>query len=153
VLRIAALAIPSPARSDRAYTILLTAMGAAAQKGATNVPLAALDDAIRYGPESMLAPFLLLKGHALLAAATSREDAMRAAWCFVRIAVHFPDDPRVPEALQGAARAVERYGRTDQAVELWKECRDSPHVTELLRNQAEADLQRLGATAARPKSR
>ncbi len=149
VPRIVTLAIPAEARSDRAYTILLTAMGAAAQKGATNVSLSALDDAIRHGPESMLAPLLLFKGEALLAAATSREDAMRAAWCFVRVAVHFPDDPRVPEALQGAARAAERYGRTDQAVELWKECRDSPHVTELLRNEAEGERKRLGGTGAK----
>lgn len=142
---VAALTIPEPARSERAYRIQRHAMLAlsADDGGAAAELLAHLDHAIRDCPDAMLPSFLLLKGDLLARSAATPEERMEAAWPFLRVAIHFPDDPRAAEGLYGAALVVERLGRSDQATELLKECMAHERATDGTRALADAALSRL----------
>ena len=68
----------------------------------------------------------------------------------MRVAIHFPDDAGAADGLYGAARAVERIGRVDKAIELLEECLGHPRLTPQTRRSAETALMRLrgGAGAA-----
>jgi tetratricopeptide (TPR) repeat protein len=141
--RLGTTAIPAAARSERVYAIQAHALRETLEQGTTQAALTGLDEAIRDGPESALPALLLLKGRALLSQATSPEEAMRAAWAFLRVAVHFPNDERASEALLGAAASAERYGRQDQAIELLSECVAGSAATPPVRQAAEETLRRL----------
>jgi TolA-binding protein len=91
-------------------------------------------------PERSLPGFLILKGRLLLRTATLREDTIRAAWCFMRVVIHLPDDPLVPEALVEAAGALRRLERADQAASLLNECLAHARIGDEARKQAEAML-------------
>ncbi|MEK7730999.1 MAG: hypothetical protein AAB363_04000, partial [Planctomycetota bacterium] len=113
---VAALPFPEAVRSEHGYAGVLAALRETLQSGVTAERLAYLDRAVRDCPDATLPGFMLLKGETLLRTAVAREDIIRASWPFLRVVVHIPDDPRAAEALLGAASAVERLGRTDQAV-------------------------------------
>ena len=76
---------------------------------------------------------------------TTREEIIRAAWPFMRVAIHFPEDPRAAQGLYGAAQAVERTGRKDKAAQLLEECLGHRSLTAETRSLAEAALNRLKA--------
>jgi tetratricopeptide (TPR) repeat protein len=141
--RVASLAIPPAARSDRLYAVQLAALAELLRRGNTTAALKAVDLAMTDAPESVLPALLMLKGEALLAAGQQPEEQMRAAWAFMRVVIHFPEDRLVPHALQGAAAAAERYGRVDQAVALLEQCLSLRQTTESTRQSAEAELRRL----------
>ncbi len=144
--RVATLSIPPDARSGPAFAILLDGMGRALDEDVKFVSPSALDCAIRDCPESVLPGFLLLKGRFLLKSASNREGAIRAAWAFMRVAIHFPDDPRAGDGLYGAALALERIGRTGKAKELLEECLGHGQLTIQTRQSADKALQRLRAS-------
>ena len=91
----------------------------------------------------MLPDFLLLKGETLLRTASTRDDLIRAAWPFLRAAIHFRDSPQAPEGLYGAALVLERVGRTDKAVDLLAECLAHKRISEQVRTMAEAARVRM----------
>ena len=85
-----------------------------------------------------------MKGETLLRTATSRAEIIRAAWAFMRVAIHMPSDPRAAEGLLGAAAAVERIGRKDKAIALLEEClQRKTGLTDQTRREAEAAIIRL----------
>ncbi len=108
-------------RCHRAYELQWTALDQALADAVDDELLEALDRAIRDCPKTMLPAFLVLRGESLIRGATTREDYIRAAWPFMRVVVHMPNDKLVPRALLGAARAVEHIGRGDKAIELLEE--------------------------------
>ncbi|MEK7710900.1 MAG: hypothetical protein AAB341_03300 [Planctomycetota bacterium] len=149
---VAELSIAAPARSEGVYAIVLAAMqtafirtpsasaGSWPVAGAPGSDQAALDRAMRDCPERSLPGFLILKGRLLLRTAKSREDVIHAAWCFMRVVIHLPDDPLVPEALVAAAGALRRLERADQAASLLNECLAHARIGDETRKQAEAML-------------
>jgi tetratricopeptide (TPR) repeat protein len=145
--RVAVLSIPPSARSEPAYTILLEGLREALGGDAESAALAALNDAIRDCPESLLPGFLLLKGRTLIRSASTREEIIRACWPLMRVAIHFPKDAGAAEGLYDAAQAVERIGRVDRAIELLEECLGHPRLTPETRRSAETALMRLRGTA------
>ena len=138
--RVAELSIAAPARSEGVYAIVLAAMQTATSESATPSHFAALDRAIRDCPERSLSGFLILKGRLLFRTAKTREDVIHAAWCFMRVAIHLPDDPLVPEALVEAAGALRGLEREDQAASLLDECLTNVRIGEETRKQAEEML-------------
>ena len=141
--RIAAIAIPESQGSARAYEIQLAALEQSTTEGFAPEAQAALDQAIRHCPAAALPSFLLLKGRLLLKAASTREDLIRASWPFMRVAIHFPDDPRAAEGLVGAAQVLGRLGNRRKAFELLDECLQHAHLQEETRLAAEEARQRL----------
>lgn len=141
--RVATLSIPPAARSELVFSILLDGMGKALDRSVSDESLSALDSAIRDCPESILPSFLLLKGRVQLGLASNREEAIRAAWAFMRVAIHYRDDPRAADGLYGAALSLDRIGRTDKAVELLEECLGCGRLTIQTRQSARELLQRL----------
>ena len=117
----ATLDISERLRCHRVFTIQLTALERSMIDTVEKEALAALDQAIRDCPKTMLPSFLLLRGESLMRVATTREDYIRAAWPLMRVVAHMPDDPLVPRALLRVAHAVEYIGRRDKAVELLEE--------------------------------
>ena len=118
---VATLEISERLRCHRAFTVQLTALEQSMIDVVSKESLAALDQAIRDCPKTMLPSFLLLRGESLMRVATTREDYIRAAWPFMRVVAHMPDHPLVPRALLRVAQAVEHIGRSDKAVELLEE--------------------------------
>ena len=147
---VAALPLPEAIRSERVYAGMLAALRETLQSGVTAEQLAYLDRAVRDCPDASLPGFMLLKGESLLRTAVAREDIIRAAWPFLRVVVHMPDDPRAAEALLGAASAVEHLGRPDQAVTFVEECLAHKRLSDETRGKAQAMLTRLRSTSATP---
>ena len=133
---VARLSIAAPARSEGVYAMVLAALQVATRESASPSDFAALDNAIRDCPEASLPGFLMLKGRLLLRAAKSRDEVIRAAWCFMRVVVHAPDDPLTPEALVAAAGALKRLERAEQAAALLDECLAHSKVGEETRKKA-----------------
>lgn len=144
---VATIPIPPPVRSERMYRIQLEAMEAAFDANAGEAALAALDRTIRDCPQTVLPSFLLLRGEWLLRAASTREEIVRAAWPFMRAAIHFPADARAAQGLYRAATALERLGRVDKAVQLLRECLGHAAVDGETRRLAEVALARLSPSA------
>ncbi len=141
---IAVMVIPELLGCERVYTIQLVALKGALSDDVRPEELESLDRAIRDCPKATLPGFLLLKGETLLRTATTREEIIRAAWPFMRVAIHMPSDPRAAEGLVGAAAAVERMGRRDKAIALLEECLQRKRgLTKETRQKAEAALSRL----------
>jgi len=147
---VAALTIPESVRSERVYAGVLSALQETLQAGPNSARLADLDRAIRDCPDASLPSFLLLKGEFLLRTALVREDIIRASWPFLRVVVHAPDDPRAADGLLGSASALERLGRSDQAVALVEECLAHKRVDDRTRERARTMLARLRSANATP---
>lgn len=147
---VAALPVPEAVRSERVYAGVLAAMQETLKAGVSSARLADLDRAVRDCPDSLLPSFLLLKGETLLRTAAARDDIIRASWPFLRVVVHTPDDPRAADGLLGAASAVERLGRKDQAVAFVEECLAHRRLADETRGKAQAMLTRLRSTDATP---
>ena len=145
---VSAMMIPEIVRSERVFAVVLAAMRVTLQSGVTAEQLGYLDRAVRDCPDASLPGFMLLKGETLLRIAGSREDVMRASWPFLRVVVHMPDDPQAADGLLGAASAVERLGRTDQAVALVEECLTHKQLSDETRGKAQMMLTRLRPTGA-----
>lgn len=147
---VSALVIPEAVRSERVFAVVLAALRETLQSGVTTERLAYLDRAVRDCPDASLSGFMLLKGETLLRTAVAREDIIRASWPFLRVVVHMPDDPRAADGLLGAASAVERLGRTDQAIALVEECLAHKRLSDESRGKAQSMLARLRSTNATP---
>lgn len=122
---------------SRAYTRRLAV-------GEQEQVLAAANAELLTAPLAVLPELLLIKARALLAAARTPEESARAAWAAMRIAIHYPDDPLVPEALLLSAEVHERLERLPTAGRLLEECLQHPRVLPAHRDQAAARLERLG---------
>jgi len=140
---IATMSIPPEARSQRVYETHLYALRAALGDGVAPELLDGLDRAVRDCPDEALPGLMLLKGEALMTTATTHEDIIRASWPFLRVAIHFPDDPLAADGLYRAALALERLGREDKAMELLEECLGHERVTDPTRKLAESARLRL----------
>jgi len=147
---VAALSIPEAVRSERVYTGVLAAMSQTMKESGGANQLTDLDRAVHDCPDTLLPSFLLLKGETLLRTALARDDVIRASWPFLRVVIHMADDPRAADGLWGAARAVERLGRRDQATALVEECLAHKHVSDETRGKAAAMLTRLRSSGATP---
>lgn len=145
VKAIAGLCIPANARSERVYEIQLHALRATAVNGVDSGILRNLHQAIRDCPDTVLPDLLLLKGDMLFKTAAMREDIVRSCWPFLRVAIHYPDDPRGTEGLYRAALVLERLGNRGKAIELLEECVGQKQVTSETRRGAEAAASRLRA--------
>lgn len=142
--RIVGLTLPAAVRTPEVYAIQLRALRESLGTGAVEpLELAGLNRAMRDCPRAMLPEFLLLKGETLLRTASTRDDLIRAAWPFLRAAIHFPDSQQAPEGLYGAALVLERIGRTDKAVDLLAECLAHKRISEEVRTTAEAARARM----------
>ena len=149
---VVALSIPEPARSEPVFAVVLAALSEASASAGPPAPpiLASLDRAIRDCPEAALPDFLLLKGELLLRGAETRDDIIRAAWPLLRVVIHVPDHPRAPAALLAAAGALERLGRSEQAVALLKECLEHRRAESEIRQKAESMIARLRSGPSGP---
>ena len=143
---IAGLSIPVSARSVRVYEIQLHALRATLIDNVDSGALSNLHQAIRDCPDTVLPGLLLLKGEALFRTASVRDDIVRSSWPFLRVAIHYPDDPRGTEGLYRAALVLERLGNPDKAIELLEECVGHKHVTTETHRAAEAAAERLRST-------
>ncbi len=142
--RIVGLTMSVAIRTPEVYAIQLRALRESLGAGEVEPSeLAGLNHAIRDCPRAMLPDFLLLKGETLLRTASTRDDLIRAAWPFLRAAIHFRDSPQAPEGLYGAALVLERVGRTDKAVDLLAECLAHKRISEQVRTTAEAAQVRM----------
>jgi hypothetical protein len=140
---IAGLSIPASARSERVYEIQLHALRATVIGDVGSGALTNLHQAIRDCPDTVLPDLLLLKGEVLFQTAAMRDGIVRSSWPFLRVAIHYPDDPRGTEGLYRAALVLERLGNPDKAIELLEECVGHKHVTTETRRGAEAAAARL----------
>jgi len=151
---VASLDISGPLGCRRAFALQQRALEEVLRAAPADVPLTSLDRAIRDCPEALLPGFLQIKGEVLLRRAHTREDWIRAAWPFMRIAIHMPDDDRVPRALLGAARALEGIGDWNKAVALLDESLAHPRIddgTRVLVEKRLREIQGAGPAPAAPK--
>jgi len=139
------LTIPESVRTSGVYGAVVEAFSFLIDNGRfESGDLDALDRAILDGPEEMLVEFLLLKGAALHERAVSAEDWIRASWPFLRVVIHFPNDPHVGEGYYGAAVALERAGLHEDAASLLSRCIDTASEGSELSRSAETFLERIG---------
>ncbi len=96
--------------------------------------------------DEVLPELLLIKAEAQLAKATNDEEAMRAGWSAMRVAIHFPADARTPEALLIAARVHERIDRNPTAIKLLRECVRHAGVDSKTKQRAQEMMSRLRAS-------
>lgn len=141
--RVAELAIPPRAYLSRTCGIQLRALASVIQDHATGAVVPGLNRVIENCPENALAEALLLKGRVLLSRASTREEIIRAAWPFLRIPIHFPDDPLAPDGLYGAALALERLERPNKALALLEECARHPRISPETRRRVDVARERL----------
>lgn len=138
--------IPPEIRTPQVYAMVAAALDMALAEGQHSGPaMAALDRAIENCPDESLPDLLLLKGRELLSRASTRDDVIRAAWPFLRVAVHMPQDRRAAQALYLAATALDRLGSKEPAMKALDDCLSRPEISDELRAQAEALRQRLAA--------
>jgi tetratricopeptide (TPR) repeat protein len=137
------LPIPESVRSERVYVILLAALETVFGSGDSAAAFAALDRAIRDCPTAVLPDLLLLKGEQLSRSGSAREDLLRATYPFLRVAIHFPDDPRAARGFFEAAALLERIGRETQAVNLLRAALEKPRPDPALRARIEGAISRL----------
>ena len=142
--------VPAPARTEHIYGVLLRAMQDVFTTTPTALTVSTIDRAIRDCPEASLPGFLVLKGQLLLQSAQSREQIIHAAWSFMRVPIHMPNDDLAPKALLEAARALHKLEKPDQVKTLLAECYNHPKASPELRRQAESG-QINTSEDARPK--
>ncbi len=141
--RASLLTIPEGVHPERVYAILLDALQDVLSDHVTRQAMAALDRAIAHSSDEFVPSFLLVRGWALLKQAKTSDDFIRAAWPFLRVAIHFADDGRAADGLYGAAVALERMGRVDKAMMLLRECLEHKPLPSTTRRLATAALDRL----------
>ncbi|MCH7703803.1 MAG: hypothetical protein IIB61_01720 [Planctomycetes bacterium] len=146
----AALKIPEALRTARVYEIVATALTFVFDASVDAEALEMLDRAIENCPDDVLPDFLLLKGRALLKAASTRDDVIRASWPLLRVAIHMPKDPRAAEALLVAATAMERIGKPAKALLLAEESLAHPAALEETKRSAAAEVARLRGESGLP---
>jgi len=140
---VAATAIPAGIGTAAVYRIRVAACAELLAAGALEDLLDSVNQAAADCPLEVLPELLFLKGRALLERASNREDLLIAGTTLMRVAIHFPDDARAPEALFWAAKVHERLDRRGKAVQLLNECLNHARVSQSVRQRAEADLLRL----------
>jgi len=160
--RIAASLLTGPLATVPAYGIKIDALGHLFGMKRVAQVLTGLDIALRDCPKGSMPELLLFKGEVLYATARGREDYIRSGWAFMRVPIHFPDDPLTAAALLGAARAHEKIGAPEKAAELLRECLAVKSSDAKTRAAAAKALERLTAreskvqgpeTAQRPRRR
>ena len=117
----AAAEVQDAARTEAAYRIQLAALRQVLEGGADDRLVTQVDQALRTAPDVLLPELLMMKGEVLGRLARSPRDYMRAAWPYLRVAVHFPNHELVPRALLCAAEALERAELPDKALALVEE--------------------------------
>ncbi len=142
------LPVPAEAGTPIVYTIMLSVLETALAEGASPEALGGLERAIADCPSAVLAGFLLLKGRTLAAAASTREDVIRASWPFMRAVAHMPDDARAAEGLYETALMMERLGRRDRGINLLNECLAHERITDETRGKAATALKRMQSEPA-----
>ena len=141
--RIAVVPLTGPIATIPAYGIKTEALRRVFEMKRNREVLAGLDAAIEDCPETSLPDLLLLKGEVLCATARNREDYIRSGWAFMRVPIHFPDDPRAARGLLGAAGVHEKIDAPEKAVELLRECLALESADAETRTAADAALKRL----------
>jgi hypothetical protein len=125
------------------YRIWTTALRRLQEQGETTRVLLVLDAALAQCPDDVLADILLLKGETLYKAAGSRRGLLEAGSAFMRVPIHFPQDPRAARGLLWAARVHEELSAPRKAMALLRECLAHPLVDSDTRAAAAEALQRL----------
>lgn len=139
----AVLVVPEELLTERTCGVIQLALAEALASDPVVERRTALDRAIAGCPDASLAGLLLVKGDTLLRTASSREELIRASWAFLRVAAHRGESVEAQEGLLGAAKALERAGRSDYAVKLLEQTLAQPKLRENLRSEAEESLMRL----------
>lgn len=137
---VADLTVPSPARTRRIYSVILRAMQNSLAISPDLLSLAAVNRALRDCPDESLPGFLIVKGKLLTLTAKTREDYMHAAWAFLRVPIHMPNDDLAPKGLLEAARVLVAIQQHAQAKALVAECLNHPKLTDELRREAQNPL-------------
>jgi tetratricopeptide (TPR) repeat protein len=105
--------------------------------------LRAISSAIGSAGDEQLDGLLLLRARCQLAMARTAEQMKVAALTAMRVVIHFPDSPLVGEALFLVGLVHERLGISDQAVELYGQCRARPEVNGATATRAAEAVARL----------
>ncbi|MCK4660074.1 MAG: hypothetical protein KAV82_11180 [Phycisphaerae bacterium] len=142
-LRVARSPLAGPISTVPAYGIWTDALRRVFEMRRNRQVLARLDGALEHCPEGSLPRLLLLKGEVLYTTARAREDYIRSGWAFMRVPIHFPDDPSAVRGLLWAARVHEKIDAPGKAVELLRECLAVESADAETRTKAEAALRGL----------
>lgn len=132
-------------QDDVGWSVALAQAGSLVEKGQYARAIGPIDRAISLAPMWRLDELLLLKARCQLATAGSPDDLKRAALTAMRIAIHFPRSPLVPEALLVTATVYERLGLEAKALELYGRCHGHPAASGPVAAKAAMAIERLGA--------
>jgi tetratricopeptide (TPR) repeat protein len=148
VADIVAGSVPSEIATEPVYQAYCAACRACLEQGKAAETLQAVDRAIESCPETSMPQFLILKGEALLAQAKEPKGRLRAALAFMRVPVHFPDDPQAPMGLFQTALVYESIGNPKKAGILMAECKQHRLVSSELRQRADEALKRFSSAGS-----
>jgi len=150
--RIAALSIPESVRTDDVYEAVYAALVVLVhQPSSDSEVLVWLDHAIRDCPMPALPGFLLLKGEVLRKRASTANDWIRASWPALRVAIHFPGDPRASIGYYDAAVALEHAGKIKAVSKLLHLCLDQSEGNSAVAVSARAMLERISVSQPDPE--
>lgn len=146
---IARLDLPASIATAPVCRVKLAAIQGLIKRGAADLALNSLESTVDQMPAETLPEALILKGRALAARGSERDDLLAAGLAFMRVAIHFESNPLAPTALYEAARIHERIHRPEQAMTLYRECAEHPLTDDAVRAEAESDVARLDRALAR----
>ena len=142
--RVTNLSVPESVRTQYVFeTVRRSFDSLMAQMPLTPKDYDDLDRAIDACPDAFLPEFLLIKGAAMRQAAQSGEDWIRTSWPFLRVPIHFPDSPLVADGYLGAADALGRAGRMEDARLLLSKCLEAAPKGGAVAKAAEALLTKV----------
>ncbi|MFQ5490234.1 MAG: hypothetical protein ACE5GE_05885 [Phycisphaerae bacterium] len=145
---ISRLDIPMEVATRRVYAVKIAALQDMAKNGRTDSVLISVEAALNDCPVGIMADLLMLKGRVLLDRQADRDDLLAAGLCFMKVAIHFPDDPRAAHALYWAARVHDKLGLPDKSAQLLSECLAHSRIDDELQSRAQAELDRVKAALA-----
>ncbi len=141
--RIAPLDIPANLLTPRTLEIKTAALNSFLAAKRYTETVQAANNLLASAPEQFLPDILLIKARALLAAAQTDEDYLRAALPAMRVVIHFPDAPQAGEGLLIAAEAHAAAKRPVDAARLLRICSGKENVPANIRKQAQEKLDEL----------
>lgn len=127
--------------------ILLRRVEEAVESGRIDAARKVIDHAMKNEPAAKLAPWRYWNGRCLEAGAQNNDDRLRAAEEYMRVVIHFPNDPHVAESLYRTAMIHKKLGYLNRVAPLLREALSHNPGDELKRRCEQA----LAETATSPK--